>query len=310
MNRGKIVAFTMLGIAALPNLERLIYCQGPDERSKEGVAKVNALKDYYFILGIVRTASQDDIEKAYRYSLSVVETSNFGSAGANANLQQSILSDVSEAYECLRNPAARRAYDERMNFNSPPPPPAMVNPGVSTNSKEIVELYFNELKKKKSRSSPTLGRFFRAMFFLIFIGASAMVGLNYFQTGKLGLPKLDLPISQQTTRGQSQQTAKRNATPFRDSSAAQPAPTRDTTTKKKDSFIRVYDIRYGGVITARKAICRKEPEPGAPSAASMANNAVVFVTKEYHSENGDIWYFVESSQGAGWVEGESVKVYK
>ncbi|MDR1943699.1 MAG: DnaJ domain-containing protein [Synergistaceae bacterium] len=267
---------------------------------------MNAFKDYYFILGIIRTASQEDIEKAYRYSMSVVKTSDFGNAGENAELQQSILSDVNEAYECLRNPAKRRAYDERMKSYTPPPPtPTRVNPGVSTNSKELVELYFNELKKKKSRSFPTLGKFFRAMFFLIFAGASAAIGLNYFQTGKLGLPDL-----RQNTQGQIQQAAARITTPFSASPSAQPAPTTPANAKNKDRFIRVYDIRYGGVITAQKAVCRKEPEPGAPSAASMANDAIVFVTKECRSENGDIWYFVESSQGAGWVEEGSVKVYK
>ena len=71
-------------------------------------------KDYYSLLEIKRTASGDEIKKAYRalakkYHLDA----NIGNAEA-----EEIFKDINEAYEVLGNPEKKRKYDSILNrFN-------------------------------------------------------------------------------------------------------------------------------------------------------------------------------------------------
>jgi curved DNA-binding protein len=79
-------------------------------------------KDYYATLGVERTASQDDIKRAYRKLARKFHPDVSKETNAEARFKE-----VSEAYEALSDPEKRAAYDElgqrhaRGQEFSPPP---------------------------------------------------------------------------------------------------------------------------------------------------------------------------------------------
>ena len=62
-----------------------------------------ASKDYYTILGIPRTASADEVKKAYR---KLAQTSSWQKTGNEAKFKE-----VNEAYQVLSDPQKRSNYD-------------------------------------------------------------------------------------------------------------------------------------------------------------------------------------------------------
>lgn len=64
-------------------------------------------KDYYKILGVDRSASQDDIKRAYRKLARTYHPDVNKEPGAEAKFK-----DAGEAYEVLKDPEKRAAYDE------------------------------------------------------------------------------------------------------------------------------------------------------------------------------------------------------
>jgi molecular chaperone DnaJ len=78
-------------------------------------------KNYYTILGILPTASPEDIRGAYRKRAKELHPDHYGQ-NSNPFLE------VQEAYGILSDPEDRRKYDLRMNFPHPPrPEPASSN---------------------------------------------------------------------------------------------------------------------------------------------------------------------------------------
>src|SRR5215213_9958780 len=64
-------------------------------------------EDYYQVLGVGRDAAREDIEKAYRrLAKKYHPDNNPGGAEAEARLKL-----IKEAYQVLRDPARRSAYD-------------------------------------------------------------------------------------------------------------------------------------------------------------------------------------------------------
>lgn len=67
---------------------------------------MNASKNYYDILGVQKTASQDEIKKAYRKLAQKYHPDVSQAANAEA-----MMKSVNEAYEVLGNPDKRAQYD-------------------------------------------------------------------------------------------------------------------------------------------------------------------------------------------------------
>jgi DnaJ-class molecular chaperone len=84
-------------------------------------------KDYYKILGVARTASQKQIEDAYDALLIAKHPDRLGNTPeANREFAQ-----INEAYEVLRKPDKRKAYDEELKGGAPRPAPAQGGRGAA-----------------------------------------------------------------------------------------------------------------------------------------------------------------------------------
>lgn len=71
-------------------------------------------KNYYELLGLSRTASQDDIRTAYRKSV----REHHPDTNPGDNLAEERFKDIQQAYELLSNPEKRRGYDQRLRASS------------------------------------------------------------------------------------------------------------------------------------------------------------------------------------------------
>jgi len=65
------------------------------------------IKDYYYILGIARNASQDEIKKAYRK----VEMKYHPDRNPGDKAAEEKFKEAAEAYEILSDPDKRSQYD-------------------------------------------------------------------------------------------------------------------------------------------------------------------------------------------------------
>jgi curved DNA-binding protein CbpA len=86
------------------------------------------MKDPYGLLDVARTATDDDIRKAYRrLARKHHPDANPGDSNAEERFKE-----IQQAYETLSNPKRRRAYDER---SRPSPQRSTGSPRVATSSR-------------------------------------------------------------------------------------------------------------------------------------------------------------------------------
>jgi curved DNA-binding protein CbpA len=71
-------------------------------------------KTYYELLGLSRTASQDDIRTAYRKLV----REHHPDTNPGDNFAEERFKDIQQAYEVLSNPEKRRGYDQRLRASS------------------------------------------------------------------------------------------------------------------------------------------------------------------------------------------------
>ncbi len=67
------------------------------------------VKNYYEILGLAKTASQNDIKKAYRQ----LAKQHHPDVNAGSKESEQLFKDITEAYQTLQDESAREAYDAR-----------------------------------------------------------------------------------------------------------------------------------------------------------------------------------------------------
>jgi curved DNA-binding protein CbpA len=77
------------------------------------IARSSYIKDPYHVLGILPTAEQTEIKKAYRVKAKMTHPDR-NPINEKATWERSF-HEVHEAYEILSNPQRRKDYDEYMN---------------------------------------------------------------------------------------------------------------------------------------------------------------------------------------------------
>ena len=106
--------------------------EGMEARSRSGTKGMDGRRNYYDVLGIERTATLPQVERAYRFCLEMYGDNALATYSLlQPGEQQEAREHVREAYEVLRDPARRRAYDLSLaqpvfkrELPVPAPPPA------------------------------------------------------------------------------------------------------------------------------------------------------------------------------------------
>jgi hypothetical protein len=73
---------------------------------------------YYEVLGVERSASDDDVRRAYRTRARVLHPDRAGGGGAG---NERAMQDLNEAWHVLRDPQRRADYDRRLAGTAPRP---------------------------------------------------------------------------------------------------------------------------------------------------------------------------------------------
>ncbi|XP_032529959.2 dnaJ homolog subfamily C member 7 [Danaus plexippus] len=99
--------------------------------------KKSKRKDYYKILGIEKTASEDDIKKAYRKRALVHHPDRHAGAPDNERREQERrFKEVGEAYEVLSDPKKRARYDHGQDLDDG-------SGGINIDPNMMFQTYFN-----------------------------------------------------------------------------------------------------------------------------------------------------------------------
>ena len=120
----------------------------------------NDIKDYYYILGLRKNASKDEIKSAYRkLSIKFHPDKNNGDKFFEERFK-----DIHEAYETLADDVKRKTYDDRLNANRDTSSSKGARPDAASPQTSI---------RKKKRS--TLYTIIAGLFFLLPVGIKIAV---------------------------------------------------------------------------------------------------------------------------------------
>ncbi len=93
------------------------------------------MKDYYQILGILETASQEDIRQAYlRMALIWHPDRHTGESPERIAIVTACFQEIGEAYGVLSDPSRKAAYDSRRRQIRATPPPRPARPSTSASA--------------------------------------------------------------------------------------------------------------------------------------------------------------------------------
>jgi len=246
---------------------------------------MGAVKNYYFILGVSQYASDEEIRAAYadRYS------------AATSGMESVMMSELTEAYECLADPRRRKEYDD--SFGRPEPRPSgNIYNFTSSETSLAAEYAFSKLRNKQRFRKSVSHKLIAAVFFLCVAGTTIFFGADYFRQPK-SISEIRSDISSVMPLSSPPQPS--SLTPRQSIESASGKP-----------FARTYQIQSGGVVTQDKSACRAMPSGSARKVATMYKDTVVFATKELKDSDGSIWYYVKNSRFEGWAKETDVLIYK
>ena len=96
---------------------------------------MNCMKDYYQILGILETASLEDIRQAYlRMALVWHPDRHTGESPERIAIVTACFQEIGEAYGVLSDPSRKAAYDSRRRQIKATPPPRPARPSSSASA--------------------------------------------------------------------------------------------------------------------------------------------------------------------------------
>ncbi len=96
---------------------------------------MNCMKDYYQILGILETASLEDIRQAYlRMALVWHPDRHTGESPERIAIVTACFQEIGEAYGVLSDPSRKADYDRRRRQIKAPPTPWPARPSSSTSA--------------------------------------------------------------------------------------------------------------------------------------------------------------------------------
>ncbi|MDR3075785.1 MAG: J domain-containing protein, partial [Synergistaceae bacterium] len=133
---------------------------------------MNAIKNYYFILGVSRGASHTEIEAAYESRKAVAAYDEF---------QASMMGEVTDAYEHLSDPARRREYDD--SLGAPPqlsPTSGNIHNFRSAESGIALEIALSKMRRKQQFKRQIVKDIIMGVIFLGVAGAGIHYGMKFF----------------------------------------------------------------------------------------------------------------------------------
>ena len=243
-------------------------------------------KNYYFIIGVPRNATSQQIDEAYNKIL--ISANN-----ARDGYQASMMREAAEAYECLIDPVRRSSYDAMFYTTADAPLKENIYQYTSKESSIAAEVEFNKLRKKHNFKRHITRRLCFAVIFICFAGAGIFYLSEFLRKG--GSAR-EIPAGLFNVR--------------KETPAPTPPPSEAViASAAQKPVVREYQVKTGGVVIRNGAECRALPSENSLVKAMMSKDDVVFATKETRY-GGSVWYYVTNNRFEGWVSGADIRMYK
>lgn len=138
------------------------------------------MKNYYAILGIGRFATSPEIKRAYLKKVKQIHPDRFEIDSPAWHSANAVLSEVNEAYACLRTPAKRKEYDDAFWGTESPPPQrgaAYTPPGQHTRANTRQYRY----TRQKRSAFPSARQIIVFATALCSIAIAVLMGMTFYQ---------------------------------------------------------------------------------------------------------------------------------